>query len=126
MKLRGQRPSEFSLQNNAVNPSDIEESIAEEDDPRKCPMEDAKTKFGTFIFGILLMAAGTALLYFGFRPNPEVPKSKSSSDNKILLTCGFVSTLLGLFCFVVSILMFKNVSCLYSENIYPIDDDVNT
>lgn len=162
MKLRRQQPSEFSLQNKAVNSPDIEESIDEENPPQGCHIEDAKTKFGTLFFGILLMAAGTALLFFGFRPNPETPNgnpeppkgspetpkrtpepikcipepttskpeplksNKTSNDNKIFLTCGFVSILLGLFCFVVSILMFKDVPCLYNDNLYEIDEDVNT
>lgn len=183
MKLRRQQPSEFSLQNKAVNSPDIEESIDEENPPQGCHIEDAKTKFGTLFFGILLMAAGTALLFFGFRPNPETPSgstepptgspetpngnpetpngnpesptgstetpksnpeplkcipepttskpeplksNKTSNDNKIFLTCGFVSILLGLFCFVVSILMFKDVPCLYNDNLYEIDEDVNT
>lgn len=140
MKFREQRPSEFSLQNKAVNSPDTEESIDEENPPQGCHIEDAKTKFGTLFFGILLLAAGTALLYFGFRPNPEAPKgnpelpkisetpksNKTSSDNKIFLTCGFVSILLGLFCFVVSILMFKDVPCLYNDNLYQIEEDINT
>lgn len=144
MKTRGQRAIDSSTQKKDSFPESLtidSSSPAESQIERRCYIEDAKTKFGTFFFGLLLMSVGAALLYYGFRPewqettqatseasnttasSTTPPSNKISRDNKLLLTTGFIAALLGLFCFVVGILMFKNVPCLYNDNMYHIEEE---